>query len=48
MTMGIDAMQSAQPAAQQRDADRVAGVDLQERRGPELFGFARRLGLYPE
>ncbi|HET8777424.1 MAG TPA: sigma-70 family RNA polymerase sigma factor [Candidatus Limnocylindria bacterium] len=45
MTMGIDAMQSAQPAAQRRDADRLAVVDLQERRGPELFGFARRLGL---
>jgi RNA polymerase sigma factor (sigma-70 family) len=48
MTMGIDAMQSAQPATQRRDADRLAVVDLQERRGPELFGFARRLGLSAE
>lgn len=48
MTMGIDAMPSAQPAAQRRDADRVAVVDLQERRGPELYGFARRLGLSAE
>jgi RNA polymerase sigma factor (sigma-70 family) len=48
MTMGIDAMQSAQPATQQRDADRLAVVDLQDRRGPELFGLARRLGLSPD
>ena len=48
MTMGIDAMQSAQAATQRRDADRVAVVDLQDRRGAELFGFARRLGLSAE
>lgn len=47
MTMGIDAMDSA-PAATRHEADRLLVVDLQARRGAELFGLARRLGMTPE
>ena len=35
------------PAAE-HDADRALVSDLQQRRGAELYGFARRLGLSPE
>jgi RNA polymerase sigma factor (sigma-70 family) len=45
MTMGIDAMNAAATAADRREADRGMVVDLQARRGPELYGLARRLGL---
>ena len=48
MTMGMHAMDSAHTAAPERDADRLLVVDLQIRRGPELFGLARRLGLSQE
>lgn len=46
--MGTDAMSTPIAATERRDADRLAVVDLQDRRGPELFGLARRLGLSPE
>jgi RNA polymerase sigma factor (sigma-70 family) len=45
MTMSMHAVDAGLTAAAQRDADRLIVVDLQARRGPELFGFARRLGL---
>ena len=45
MTMGIHALQGARPTSERADDDRLAVVDLQARRGRELFGFARRLGL---
>jgi RNA polymerase sigma factor (sigma-70 family) len=45
MTMGIDAMDAAVTNADRREADRRTVVDLQARRGPELYGLARRLGL---
>jgi len=45
MTMGVGTVGSAGAAAQPRDADRVAIADLQARRGAELCGLARRLGL---
>ena len=48
MTMGTHALDGSRQAADRRDADRLLIVDLQERRGPELFGFARRLGLSSE
>jgi RNA polymerase sigma factor (sigma-70 family) len=48
MTMGIDAFDSPAAGAAPRDADRLLIVDLQGRRGPELYGLARRLGLSPE
>jgi RNA polymerase sigma factor (sigma-70 family) len=48
MTMGIDAVDSSAAQAARRDADRLAVVDLQARRGPELYGLARRLGLTSE
>ncbi len=41
-------MEADLTAPAQRDADRLTVVDLQARRGAELFGFARRLGLSPE
>ena len=46
--MGMNAMSSAVAVTERRDAHRLAVVDLQERRGPELFGLARRLGLSPD
>ena len=48
MTMGIDAVDSPAAQAAGRDADRLTIVDLQTRRGPELYGLARRLGLSSE
>jgi RNA polymerase sigma-70 factor, ECF subfamily len=45
MTMGIGTFHSAGSAAHERDADRVVVTDLQARRGGELYGLARRLGL---
>lgn len=46
--MELDAMPGARPIARRRDADRATVVDLQARRGPELLGLARRLGLTAE
>jgi RNA polymerase sigma-70 factor (ECF subfamily) len=48
MTMSMHAMEAGLTTSAQRDTDRLTVVDLQARRGPELFGFARRLGLSPE
>jgi RNA polymerase sigma factor (sigma-70 family) len=45
MTMGIDAVNGVPSATTRREADRLLVVDLQSRRGPELYGLARRLGL---
>ena len=43
--MGADAVERLPSAATRREADRLLVVDLQARRGPELYGLARRLGL---
>ena len=48
MTMEMGMLEGLQGSTAQADADRLAVVDLQARRGPELYGFARRLGLGPE
>jgi RNA polymerase sigma factor (sigma-70 family) len=48
MTMGMHAMDSAHTVSPRSDADRLLVVELQARRGQELFGLARRLGLSPE
>jgi RNA polymerase sigma-70 factor (ECF subfamily) len=48
MTMSMHAIEAGLSASAQRDAHRVTVVDLQARRGPELYGFARRLGLSSE
>lgn len=48
MTMSMHATEARLTASAQRDTDRLTVVDLQARRGQELFGFARRLGLSPE
>jgi RNA polymerase sigma factor (sigma-70 family) len=48
MTMGIGMVGSPGAAAGARDSDRVAIEDLQARRGAELCGLARRLGLDTE
>jgi len=45
MTMGIGTFHSAGAAAHERDRDRVVVTDLQARRGGEMYGLARRLGL---
>jgi RNA polymerase sigma factor (sigma-70 family) len=44
MTMGIRLVEAGSTATE-RDEDRLLVTDLQGRRGAELFGFARRLGL---
>ena len=46
--MGIDAMDGPTTASTRREPDRLLMIDLQSRRGPELYGLARRLGLSPE
>ena len=43
--MGIGAFHSTGAAAHERDADRAVLTDLRARRGGELYGLARRLGL---
>src|SRR6188474_2466955 len=45
MTMNVEAFDASGAAARARDEDRAAIVDLQARRGAELYGLARRLGL---
>ena len=44
MTMGIQALH-AREQPERTDVNRLRVVDFQSRRGPELFGLARRLGL---
>lgn len=46
MEMGM--LEGLRGPTTEADADRLAVVDLQARRGPELYGFARRLGLGAE
>jgi RNA polymerase sigma factor (sigma-70 family) len=48
MTMEMGMLEGLHGPAAEADADRLAVVDLQARRGPELYGFARRLGLGAE
>jgi RNA polymerase sigma-70 factor (ECF subfamily) len=48
MTMEMGMLEGLHRPTAEADADRLAVVDLQARRGPELYGFARRLGLGAE
>jgi RNA polymerase sigma factor (sigma-70 family) len=48
MTMGVDAVDGLPSATTRREADRLLVVELQARRGPELYGLSRRLGLTAE
>jgi DNA-directed RNA polymerase specialized sigma24 family protein len=48
MTSSVRTFRAATARTGDSDVDRLVVVDLQERRGRELFGFARHLGLTDE
>lgn len=48
MTIINDAFRGLAPRTEASDVDRATVVDLHQRRGGELFGFARHLGLTDE